>query len=60
MDTAVFIPIVNVIVPILVSLDVAKKFGKGAGFGLGLAFLSFIFVPILGFGSARYEGPALA
>lgn len=49
------IPFVNVIVAILVSIEVAKNFGKGAGFGLGLAFLGFIFYPILGFGNARYQ-----
>jgi hypothetical protein len=38
----------------------AKCFGKGAGFGLGLVFLGFIFIPILGFGSARYIAPVTA
>ncbi len=51
-----FIPLVNFIIWIVLSIDVAKKFGKGAGFGVGIAFLSFIFVPILAFGDARYEG----
>ena len=50
------IPFVNLIVAILISIDVAKKFDKGAGFGVGLAFLPFIFYPILGFGDARYRG----
>jgi uncharacterized membrane protein YhaH (DUF805 family) len=54
------IPLVNLIISILVSMDLAKSFGKGAGFGLGLAFLSPIFYPILGFGSATYKGPAAA
>jgi hypothetical protein len=53
-----FIPCVNFIVSILVALDVAKSFGKSAGFGVGLAFLPFVFYPILGFGDARYVGPA--
>jgi hypothetical protein len=52
------IPCVNFIVSILVALDVAKSFGKSAGFGVGLAFLPFIFYPILGFGDARYVGPS--
>lgn len=51
-----FIPIVNLIISILVSLGVAENFGKGAGFGIGLAFLPFIFYPILGFGDATYGG----
>ena len=54
------IPLVNLIISILVSMDIAKSFGKGAGFGLGLAFLGPIFFPILGFGSATYRGPAAA
>lgn len=54
------IPIVGLIVIILLSIDVAGKFGRGAGFGLGLAFLSFIFWPILGFGDATYQGGSAA
>lgn len=50
-----FIPLVNMIVAIIVAIDIAKNFGKGAGFGLGLAFLGFIFYPILGFGDATYK-----
>ena len=53
------IPFVNFIVLIILSIDVAKSFGKGTGFGLGLAFLSLIFYPILGFGDAKYRGPAV-
>jgi hypothetical protein len=49
------IPFVNFIVSILVSIDIAKRFGKGAGFGIGLALFGFIFYPILGFGDARYN-----
>jgi hypothetical protein len=50
------IPFVNFIILIILSIDIAKSFGKGAGFGLGMAFLGFIFWPILGFGSAQYQG----
>jgi hypothetical protein len=52
-----FIPLVNFVIGIMVCIEVAKSFGKGAGFGIGLAFLGVIFYPILGFGSARYAGP---
>lgn len=38
-------------------IDVAKAFGKGIGFALGMFFLPFVFIPLLGFGSARYQGP---
>jgi Family of unknown function (DUF5684) len=41
---------------IVINLAVAEKFGKGAGYGIGLSFLPFIFYPMLGFGSARYRG----
>lgn len=50
-----FIPLVNIIMGIIVSIDVAKKFNKGIGFGLGLAILPFIFIPILGLGEATYQ-----
>ena len=50
------IPFVNFVVAIIVYIDIAKAFGKGTGFGLGLTFLAPIFAPILGFGSARYSG----
>ncbi|WP_028456721.1 DUF5684 domain-containing protein [Chitinilyticum litopenaei] len=52
------IPIVGLVVAILVMIELAKKFGKGAGFGLGLAFLGFIFFPLLGFGDAQYDETA--
>ena len=53
------IPFVNFIIAIILSIDLAKSFGKGVGFGLGLAFLGFIFWPILAFGSAQYQGPSV-
>jgi hypothetical protein len=54
------IPCVNIVIAVIVWIDVAKSFGKSELFGLGLAFLGFIFIPILGFGSAQYVGPAAA
>ena len=53
-----FIPIVSLVIFIIMSIDLAKSFGKGAGFGIGIFLLGFIFIPILGFGSASYVGPA--
>ena len=50
------IPLVGLIVAVLVNIEIAKKFGKSTGFGVGLALLPFIFYPMLGFGSARYQG----
>ena len=54
------IPFVNIVVGIIVCIDLAKSFGKGSGFGWGLALLGIIFLPILGFGSAQYQGPSAA
>ena len=51
------IPFVNFIIAIILLIDLAKSFGKGVGFGIGLLLLPFIFFPILGFGSAQYQGP---
>lgn len=52
------IPLVNVVVWIVMSLDLAKSFGKDVAYGFGLAFLPFIFHPMLAFGSATYQGPS--
>ena len=52
------IPIVSIVVLFIVAIDMAKSFGKGTGFGVGLALLAPIFYPILGFGDARYLGPS--
>jgi hypothetical protein len=36
-------------------VDLAKVFGKGAGFAIGLILLPFIFAVILGAGAAQYQ-----
>ncbi len=53
-----FIPIVNFVIALMVTYELAKAFGKGMGFFLGMLFFGFIFYPILGFGSAQYQGRA--
>lgn len=52
-----FIPIANFIASILLYVNLAKVFGKGVGYTLGLIFLNPIFTLLLGFGSAQYIGP---
>ena len=52
------IPFVNVIIGIILSIGLAKNFGKGVGFGLGLAFLGPIFLPMLAWGDSRYSPQA--
>jgi hypothetical protein len=54
-----FIPIGNFIMLIIAQIEIAKRFGKGTGFGLGLAFFPYIFYPMLGFGAAT-AGPPVA
>ena len=51
-----FIPFVNLIFSFIVTLDIARCFGKGSGFGVGLFFLPFIFFPILAFGDTKFTG----
>ena len=51
------IPIVGLIVGIVVFYDLAKSFGHGVGFTIGLVLLSWIFLLILWLGSSRYLGP---
>jgi hypothetical protein len=51
-----FIPIANLYAAFKMSVGIAKAFGQGTGFGLGLMFLGFVFWPVLGFGNAQYQG----
>jgi hypothetical protein len=53
-----FIPFVNIIFIIWMMNLLSKSFGKDEGFTVGLILLSIVFIPILGFGSAKYIGPA--
>ncbi len=49
-----FIPVANFIIGIVVMAKMAKAFGKGIVFVLGMFFLPFIFYPILAFGESEY------
>ncbi|HVW41195.1 MAG TPA: DUF5684 domain-containing protein [Amycolatopsis sp.] len=52
------IPLVDIVLLFIVYIDLAKSFGQGTGFGVLMVFFPYVCVPILGFGSARYLGPA--
>jgi hypothetical protein len=52
------IPIVNIIVAIIATLGLARNFGKGTGFAVGLILFGFIFLPILAWGDAQYQPQA--
>ncbi|MCX6977356.1 MAG: DUF5684 domain-containing protein [Verrucomicrobia bacterium] len=50
------IPLVGIVIFFIVNIQLAERFGKTAGFGIGLSLLGFIFLPILAFGDAQYLG----
>jgi hypothetical protein len=54
------IPLANIVFGIIIHVDLAKSFGQGVGFAIGLLLLSFVFYPILGFGDYKYLGPAVS
>jgi hypothetical protein len=46
-----------ILVSVVMVYDLARSFGKGMAFTLGLIALPVVFWPILGFGDAEYRGP---
>lgn len=51
------IPFVNIVAVFLVSLDLAKAYGKGAGWGVLAFFVPFIVYPYFGFSAnVQYVG----
>ena len=44
---------IAIVISVKMSFRLARAFGKGTGFALGLAFLSVIFYPILAFGNSQ-------
>ena len=54
-----FIPFVNIAIALIVSIDLAKSFGKSAVWGIILLFFfNAIGYLLLGFGDATYQGPS--
>lgn len=51
------IPIFGEIYGIITNFKLARSFGKGFFFGLGLLIFPEIFYLVLGFGKAKYIGP---
>jgi len=50
-----FVPLVSFIILIIMHVELAKRFGKGVLYGLGLCFLPIIIFPLLAFGDATYD-----
>ena len=51
------IPVLNIVIYIMLQNKLAKAFGHGIGFTLGLIFLPTLFTLILGFNSDTYQFP---
>lgn len=51
------VPCIGFIFLIILWNELSKLFGKGVGYTIGIIFLPFIFLPMLAFGSAEYQGP---
>ena len=51
---ALFIPFLNVIISIMITINLANKFDKSGWFAAGMIFFPYIFFPILAFGNAQY------
>jgi hypothetical protein len=48
------VPIANIIFLIMTIHGISVNFGKDTGFTVGMILLPFIFIPILGYGGAKY------
>lgn len=55
-----FIPVANIVLLVLLAINLAKVFGKGAGTAVLIFFFSLIMYFVLSYGGARYLGPDAA
>jgi hypothetical protein len=51
------VPLLNLFVQIRWGIEMARSYGRGIGFAIGLILLEPLFMVILGFGDASYLGP---
>lgn len=54
------VPPINVVILGLLSVRIARRFGRGVPFGLGLLLLPIVFYPLLGFGPFQATEEAAA
>jgi hypothetical protein len=52
---ASLVGLVTFVMYVIIQFGIARRFGKGGLFAVGLIFLPFVFYPILAFGSASYS-----
>lgn len=50
------VPFANVYAMFKIYIEIAHKFGKSTGFGIGMVFLGIVFIPMLAFGKVEYKG----
>lgn len=50
------VPMGNIVFAIGTYVKLARAFGKDGGYAVGLIFLPYVFLSILGFGKAEYQG----
>ena len=55
----IFSCVASLIATVAIAIRLAKAFGKGVGYALGIIFLPNIFTLILGFGKAKYDAKRL-
>ena len=53
------VPVVNIVLAMIECADLARVFGKGVGYAVGLVLLGPFYVMAIGFGPATYVGPNL-
>jgi hypothetical protein len=51
------VPLVNFFVLLSASVGLARTFGRGTRFGLGILFLGPLFLPLLAFSNLHYRRP---
>lgn len=51
--------VTSIIMEVAIAIKLAKAFGKGVGYTLGIIFFPYIFTLILGFGKAKYNKKAV-
>lgn len=49
--------LIAIVMQIMVMNGISRMFNKGVGFTIGLIFLPFIFLPVLGFDDSVYDNP---
>lgn len=46
--------LIQIVLNLIMNINFARSFGKSDGFGVGIAFLPIVFIPILAFGNSEY------